>query len=165
MKRDTKFTLALLALTIGIAALIVTALDISIRHALAKYNQCDHAALLAACRQMITDRNTYTNDPSYSPSPPELGDITLWRENSSYGPTIPAMIRNLNPLSITVRTNLLIINDPSSIPPFRRGIIAFASDAREQFGTKQYIDGLWYWNGEFQSEEMRNRFYGVNSDK
>jgi hypothetical protein len=49
MKKDTKFTLALLALTIGVAALIVTALHISVLHALAKYNQCDHAALLAAC--------------------------------------------------------------------------------------------------------------------
>jgi hypothetical protein len=112
---------------------------------------------------MIANRDTYTNSSIYRPSPSWLsGDIRLERGDSSFG---PATIRNLNPLVITIRTNLLIIDDPSSIPPFRRGVIAFTSDAREQFGTKRYIDGLWYWNGEFQSEEMRNRFYGINPDK
>ena len=124
-----------------------------------KYDFLNHAAVLAACREMIDHRQTYTNDPSYDEISWERNSVYLTRDKAAYGIAVPQIIRNMNPRAIIIRENYLDIRDPCIFPPRRRGAVAFPAGTKNQFGTKPYIDGFWYWDGSFQTEEMREQFY------
>ena len=59
---------------------------------------------------------------------------------------------------------ILIIDDEMvlvgmGIPFSRSSLLGFAEN-KEDYGTSRYIDGLWFWNGNFESEEMKNKVYG-----
>jgi hypothetical protein len=158
--------LILFAIIAMIFMLFVVATTIGARLAIRKYNKCDHYALLAACREMLSHGMSFTNSPNFRPPHSWEGTtITLTRDPSGYGPDIPLVIRELNPRYLVIRDDSIIIVDPPSFPAMRRGIIAFAPDAEKQYGTRNYIDGLWFWNGDFQSEEMRNQVYGIETPK
>ena len=157
--------LILFAIIAMIFMLFVVATTIGARLAIRKYNKCDHYALLAACREMLSHGMSFTNSPNFRPPHSWEGTtITLTRDPSGYGPDIPLVIRELNPRYLVIRDDSIIIVDPPSFPAMRRGIIAFAPDAEKQYGTRNYIDGLWFWNGDFQSEEMRNQVYGIETE-
>ena len=148
MNKKTKGCLVTLAAILITPFLLVGGLRLSALRAMAKYDQCDHVALLAACRQMMANRDTYTNSPSYRPPYSwERGSVSLSRDHGAYGPEIPDVVRNLSPLYVVIRADSVIIGDPPRFPPMRRGMIAFPADAEFQYGTRQYLDGLWYWNG------------------
>ncbi len=123
----------------------------AMQRAAAKFDDCDHVALLAACRQMIATRTSFTNSPNYNPPSYAPDDICLTLDAGPYGPEVPAILRELSPQYIGIREDHVVISDPSRSPPMRRGVLAFAESAEFQYGTRQYIDGLWYWNGKLHS--------------
>lgn len=139
--------LAFVAIILG----VLVAWNITARYAsqraVAKYDDCDHAALLAACRQMIATRNSFTNSPNFDPPGYAPDDICLTRKAGAYGPEVPAILRELSPKFIGIREDSLVISDPPDTVRMRRGVLAFSEGVEFQYGTRQYIDGLWYWNG------------------
>ena len=148
MKTKPHGCLISLAIILGLFVLWVAATAIGGRLAVRKYDGSDHAALLAACREMLANRLSFTNSPSFrAPHSWEGTTISLTRDPTGFGPEIPRAIRELNPRYIVIHEDSLIVSDPPSFPPMRRGVIAFPADAEFQYGTEKYIDGLWYWNG------------------
>ena len=164
MKTGLKGCLIIVAIIAMLLILWIVATVIGVRVAVRKYDRCDHAALLATCREMLSHRTSFTNSPNFrQPHSWEKATISLIRDPTGYGPDIPLVIRELNPRRLLIREDSLIIADPPSFLAMRRGVIAFAPDAKKQYGTRKYIDGLWYWDGNFQSEEMRNQVYGIET--
>ena len=164
MKTKRNGCLIFVAITAMIFMLFLVATTIGVRLAARKYDRCDHSALLAACREMLAHRTSFTNSPNFrQPRSGEKATISLFRDPAGYGPDIPLIIRELNPRYLLIREDSIIIADPPSYPAMRRGVIAFAPDTGNQYGTRKYIDGLWFWNGDFQTEEMRNQVYGIKT--
>ena len=114
-------------------------------------NHADHAHILTECREMIANRSSYRNDRSKWPSLGP-GDVLMLRPIPE---NVPKMIRELHPRYIIIRDNNVLLS--FNIPFVRVGLIAFQSGAR-QYGTQQYIDGLWFWTGNLvnQGSESSN---------
>jgi hypothetical protein len=112
----------------------------------AQFDRCDHAALLAACREMILERQWLlsgrTNDPS---SGLLLDEVWLGQGGIPIPEAVPKVIRDLRPTYIVIRKDYLIIGAPVS--PVRIGVVAYAKGVEPSFGTRKYIDGLWFWDG------------------
>ncbi len=70
---------------------------------------------------------------------------------------IPAAIRDLKPKDIRVKTNFVMLNF-SRLP--RLCVVAFQKGTK-QYGTFNYIDGLWFWDGNKNTPEMQ-RINGTN---
>ena len=88
----------------------------------------DHAALLAACRQLIAN-----------------GERTMYRDRKEYGSDVPAIIRDMDPWWIAVDTNAVRV---FVCGPPRTGFVGFIEGAgdgwmREGNGCRKLIDGLW----------------------
>ena len=111
--------------------------------AIKKYrlNHVDHTQILAACRQAIANRSAYRNDKA------KWG--TLHADDVLLLPPIPnevpEAIRDLRPSYIIIREDYILLT--FKVPFARVSVLGFKSGAR-QYGTSQYIDGLWFWNGE-----------------
>jgi len=58
---------------------------------------------------------------------------------------MPHAIRELNPMWVVINEDSVLIKDVAGFFPMRLCMIAFPEDADVQYGTKQYLDGLWYW--------------------
>jgi hypothetical protein len=59
-------------------------------------------------------------------------------------------IRDLHPRDVIIRPDYVMIN--WFIPVYRIGLLGFRSGAN-QFSTFEYIDGLWFWNGNRSTEK------------
>ena len=114
--------------------------------------KADHTAILSACRESIQHRDDYRNDKDKWGTLHEDDVLVL----APLPPDIPQPLRNLHPHHIIIREQHIIVN--MGLPFCRLGLIAFPK-GQEEYGTFKYIDGLWFWNGSFQTEEMRNRVY------
>ncbi len=148
MKKKPNGCLLSLGIILSLFFLWFAASAIGSRLAVRKYNRCDHAALLAASRQMLANRMSFTNSPNFrEPHSWEGSSISLARDPAGFGSEFPAVIRELSPLYIVIREDSVIISDPPSFPAMRRGVIAFSRGTEFQYGTERYQDGLWYWNG------------------
>ena len=137
---------------VGIAIFSLFALCGRGVHERKKYDCCDHTALLAACRQLISHPEMYAGSPSAIfpvPGPPDRGFILyLSRSKAAYGEEIPEILRRLSPDEIVVNADgTCVVNDPVVFPPMRNAIIAFSKDCDRQWGTRRYIDGLWRLDG------------------
>jgi hypothetical protein len=96
----------------------------------------DHPAMLAACRTMIAERQSYHNDRQDSQS--TLGDPVIIQpvRNSE----VPTIIKNMNPAYIRIYKDHVLICF-SALP--RVYLLGFAEGAK-QYGAIKLIDGLWY---------------------
>lgn len=112
----------------------------------------DYKLVLEASRQMIKNRDSYTNDWAERSYLPKKA-IVLDPKVQAFGKNVPDAVRDLHPLYIMILKDRLMIclDNPS---PRRQVIFAFAEGVEER-GTYKLIDGLWYYNG--QKEEDFNR--------
>ena len=100
----------------------------------------DQSRLLSACREVIANHSSYRNDKD------RWG--TLHDDDVLLLPplpvNLPVAIRELKPRYVIVRPDYTMIN--VSVPFRRICVLGFRSGAK-QFGTFEYIDGLWFWDG------------------
>ena len=111
-----------------------------IKYRLFRLKHADHALILSACRQAIENRASYRNDKEKWGTLHE-DDVLLL---PPFPDNCPKVIRDLKPAHVIIRPDYTMLT--FSIPFFRAGLLGFRSGAK-QFGTFQYIDGLWFWNG------------------
>ncbi|MDD5676856.1 MAG: hypothetical protein PHW60_02555 [Kiritimatiellae bacterium] len=116
----------------------------------------DHALILAACRQAVEHRCEYRNDKDQWGALHEDTVLIL----APLPLEIPEPLRKLNPIHLIINEDQINISMP--LPFCRIGLKAFKSGA-EEYGTFKYIDGLWFWNGRFESIEMENRVRRIKS--
>jgi hypothetical protein len=119
-----------------------------IKYRLFRLQHADHAVILSACREAIENRASYRNDK------PKWGtlhedDVLLLQPLPT---NLPKAIRDLNPHVIIIRPDYTMLN--FNVPFFRMGLLGFRSGAH-QFGTFQYIDGLWFWNGDDSTKKPK----------
>jgi hypothetical protein len=135
---------SVLFLIVG-GSVVLAVLTLAVAGALAhrKYDSCDHAKLLSACRYMIAHRQEYTNSPSRYAVSWDPSVIYLKRKEGAYGAEVPEVIRELNPQGINIAEDYLVIVDPPAFPPRRRGVVAFPLGSERQWGSRCYCDGLW----------------------
>ena len=110
--------------------------------AIRKYrlNHLDHKQLLAACRQAIADRRSYRNDKDKWGTLHE-DDVLLLPPIQN---EVPQALRDLHPSDILIREDNVVIT--LNVKVARMALLGFAPGAR-QYGTHQYIEGSWFWNG------------------
>lgn len=110
--------------------------------AIRKYrlDHLDHAKVLAACRETIANRSSYRNDKDKWGTL-DTDDVLVL---SPIPNEVPEAIRDLHPSHIIIREDYILIN--FKVPLARVAILGFQPGAT-QYGTYQYIDGLWFWNG------------------
>ena len=129
----------LAAILLGLALLLILP---SSYVALKRYqlDHANHALILAACREVIANRSSYQNDRDKWPS---LGkaDVLLLRPIPE---SVPKVVRQLNPKYILIREDNVLLS--FNVPFARAALLGFQAGAH-QYGTRQYIDGLWFWNG------------------
>jgi hypothetical protein len=109
----------------------------------------DHAQILRACREAITNRGSYKNDNPFGGSDYK-NEVMIFRPLPD---NLPQAIRELHPRMVTIRSNSVLIN--LTLPPSRMCLLAFEPDAK-QYGTFRYIDGLWFWNGNDSTKNGAN---------
>ena len=100
----------------------------------------DHARILSACREAITNRSSYRNDNA------QWGFV--YKDDVVILPplpdNLPVAIRELRPRDVIIRDDSVLID--LSLPFCRLCLLGFKLGAK-QYGTEKYIDGLWFWNG------------------
>jgi hypothetical protein len=147
-KTFIRLVIALLVLPLALFAVNMARIMLRMNY----LKNADHAAILTACREAIDHRTDYRNDKD------QWG--TLHNDDvlliAPLTPDIPEALRDLHPHDILIRGDHIIVN--MGLPFCRLGLIAFPK-GQDEYGTFKYIDGLWFWNGNFQSEEMRTRVY------
>jgi len=94
----------------------------------------NHPALLAACRELITTRQSYSNEQQVS-----WADGIYINGNSPQFRRAPQIIQDLRPLHIRVNPHCVLIY--VALPP--RAVVFGYAEGAEQFGTTKLIDGLW----------------------
>ena len=139
-------------LVVVIAVVVLAALNLversRMRSRIAEFDTCDHYALLAACRDMVTHRDDYRTNKSYLYSASDPGSVYLTPKAAPFDDAVPKVVRDLRPFYIFIKKDCVIITGHYSglTCGTRIGIVGFAEGA-SQYGTRKYIDGLWYWNG------------------
>ena len=111
-----------------------------IEYRLFRLKHADHALLLRACREAVENRAAYRNDKDKWGTLHE-DDVLLLRPIPD---NVPNAILDLGPSDVIIRPDYAMLN--LSLPFRRICILGFRPGAK-QFGTFQYIDGLWFWDG------------------
>jgi hypothetical protein len=110
----------------------------------------DHAALLAACREVIAKRGSYQVDPGTR----GVGEGTpeFQRANPhSQDPRIPEVIRALRPAYITVDADHVRLEFGGG--PYHYGVIGWADGVAPAWTStgahsRELLHGLWYYADE-----------------
>ena len=88
---------------------------------------------------MVEQRASYRNDrPKWDPREEDV------RVNRPLPEHVPKVIRELKPHRMIIRPDYAMLT--FTVPFYRMGLLGFRAGAAE-FGTFEYIDGLWFWNG------------------
>jgi len=103
-----------------------------------KVRKADHAAILSACRSIISN-SIASNRPPFS----------IGRGDPLFTNTVPSPILNLSPAYVTIMPDHAMIC-LSALP--RVYVLAFATNA-VQYGGEKLIDGLWLSHGPRQDYE------------
>lgn len=98
----------------------------------------NHEAVLAACREMLVNRDKYRNDWDGNPTLLE-GDKAL-DSRKGITPDVPKPIRELKPDCIIIRKDKVEIRLAG---PYLQYIIGFKEGVPGQ-GDKMLTNGLWY---------------------
>ena len=128
--------------------------DARVRNRWEELEACDHEAVLAACRDMISEREAYRSSPNCRSGSGEMSNIVyLDGYLGPWGDEIPLVIRNLNPRSIRISEDRVMVKFDETYFPFRGpriGFIGLAENANEESvqklgaeGSTKFIDDLW----------------------
>jgi len=101
--------------------------------------QADHGALLLACRSVMGNAHSFTNDGEVMPWHSDW-HATVNRDSQQYSSMIPPAIKDLSPACVRIASNqvyLFWINSPA-----RLCVRAFGPNAK-QFGSEMLTNGLW----------------------
>ena len=113
---------------------------VHIKKRMSDLQHADHARILRACQEAITNRRSYRNDNSQWPF--------IYKDDVVITPPLPEKlpmaIRELHPRDVIIRDDSILIN--LSLPFSRLGLVGFKPGAKP-YGTVKYIEGLWFWNG------------------
>ncbi len=110
-KMNKKAVGCLLAVVIAVVAL--AALNLversRMRSRIAEFDTCDHHALLAACRDMVTHRDAYRKNKSCLPSASDVESVYLTPKATPFDEAVPEVIRSLRPFYIVIKKDSVII--------------------------------------------------------
>ena len=139
-------TLKRILIATGIVILILPALFVAhlahIKLRMYHLQHADHARILSACREAITNRSSYRNDKAqWGIAYKDKDDVVILPPLPE---NLPQAIRELRPSDVIISDNVVLIN--LSLPFTRMGLLGFKPGA-EQYGTFKYIDGLWFLGG------------------
>ena len=108
--------------------------------------EADHPALLNACRFMISNSHLFTNDWASNTARNQVG---ISEEQVLSNPHVPPIIRTIAPMYISLEQDRAVV---ALHGPPRMYFIGYAEGVRQD-GTERLTDGLWYFNGKWQSRE------------
>ena len=108
------------------------------RRTVERIRQGDHAALLSACRSLMENGHTFTNDPVVTWA--RSWQASVARDSEQYNRSMPPAIKDLTPKWVRITTNQVYLYFWDV--PRRMCVRAFATNAH-QFGTEKLVDGLW----------------------
>jgi hypothetical protein len=140
--------LAVLLAALPVALFIGNLVHIKMR--VRSLGRLDHARVLEACRQAITNQAEYRNDNAqwgYA----YKDDVVILPPMPE---NLPQPIRELRPRDVIIRGDSVLIN--LSLPFSRLGLVGFKPGAK-QTGTFQYMDGLWFWDGNIGTTNRANQ--------
>jgi len=156
MKTSSKLLLGALIATIGIIGGIVLAPFIRMFHGInldvRRSNeervqllyQTDHAALLAACRSLMTNRNAFTREGS-SPSTNHTHESFIDPKNTN----LPPIIQKLEPSYIEVTDEYLSLELHGGFDHYGVEAVserAMTNEGNGLSGPFELIPGLWYYD-------------------
>ena len=140
MSTTLKRTLFAIVVLILIPPTLFVANLVHIKMRMYHLQHADHTAILAACREAITNRSSYRNDNA------QWGFV--YKDDVVILPplpdNLPIAIRELHPSDVIIHDDSVLIN--LSLPFCRLCLLGFKPGAK-QYGTFKYVDGLWFWNG------------------
>lgn len=126
----------------ALLALLIAAQFVRIQIRMYNLQHGDHERLLAACREVIANRDLYhSNEGYYVPAPFEKNEVDL---KPPLPESIPDAIREWNPSLLIIRKDYVMID--LNLTFCRIGLIGFTPGAK-QFGTFRYMDGLCHSTG------------------
>ena len=131
-------------------AVILAVFALPAVYAALKYHQLrhsDHARILAACREALANKNSYRNDRDRWGWLPENDVVLLPPLPENF----PAAIRELHPRNVMIKDEDKCVIICFTAPFARVCMLGFAPGV-PQFGTEQFTDGLWFWNGNKSSK-------------
>lgn len=102
------------------------------------------AELLGACRMLISAKQGNTIVGAVSPTDAE--GISVAGDSIASTAWMPRSFVALHPRYICIRSDYVLV--ALDTPGERTVLLGFRKGAH-QFGTRQLIDGLWYWNGKY----------------
>lgn len=102
----------------------------------------NYPALLAACRQLIQNSSTFTNEWTESWRPD--GAIFIPRDSAQFSNSVPKAIQDLRPHYVMITRNYVMVY--VALPP--RALLYGYTEGAEESGTVKLMDGLWYSDGE-----------------
>ena len=108
-------------------------------------SRTDHAALLAACREVLAHRGTYRADPGVHGVPADV----RWSFPDAKDPGLPVAIRALTPCKLTVEDDYVrVVLCPGGysgldVIGFREGIDRELDGGRGR--GHRLVPGLWYY--------------------
>lgn len=108
--------------------------------------RADHVRILAAGREAIANRILYRNDKDKEWSTLRQDEVLL---RPPMPIALPEAIRELRPREVIISDEMIFID--LNLPFCRIDLLGFKLGAA-QYGTFRYIDGLWFWNGNKQTE-------------
>ncbi len=107
--------------------------------------QTNHAAILAACREMLLHKRDYGDHQHPGSASEPVSDYIVLDSDDR---RLPAVIRHFKPATITIKDDSVEIEMGGGF--FHYGLTAFAQGAVSELhhkdlgGTRRLIPGLWY---------------------
>jgi hypothetical protein len=141
MKRGCLIAVLMLVAAVGVLWLFDEAVFLGpARTAREAVLKADHRSLLEACRTMMSQMSTYTDESTVPRSRPDARSIVIKGNSSQFVSRVPSIIVALHPSGILLMTNevRVILRGP----PCRVSVRAFAPGAQES-GWRKLRDGLW----------------------
>lgn len=106
--------------------------------------EIDHEEMLQACREIIENRRVYARKMGWDKAPPQIFDL------DSGLPSIPAILRDLEPRDITVTIDGVSVEFHGG--HWHWGLYAFPErlvDSPPFTGNVEIIPGLWFYDNEY----------------
>jgi len=132
------FVIAAVLLVIGIAiAIALSSSDEITRRERELLYHTDHAAVLAACREVFANQGKYRTNPAWNGMSPARTDLP-----DPADPNIPAAIKKLLPADIRIGRDNVRIELGGGFLHY--GLIGYQPGAPGE-GTLKLREGLWYY--------------------
>ena len=145
MKKSSPIQYVVLAIFLVIIAAIMYP-AIRVAPEVEKIDKADHKRMLAECRDMLNNKEEYKKNDIVTDY---VSQPYIYIDNYYRMINLPSYIKSLEPNSITLHGDRAHLD--FDVVGKRMSVLAFKEGASE-YGTKKYIDGLWYWDGNVAKE-------------